>query len=107
MHTMTQTSAKLKNAVESPRQAAAATAATRPVTGFLRLPQIIGKTGDPHATPPIPTIPAIVPVCRTTWLAGVRSGRYPQSVKLSPRVTVWRASEVYALFAQPEGRKTP
>jgi predicted DNA-binding transcriptional regulator AlpA len=60
--------------------------------GFLRLPQIIG---DARSTPPIP---ALVPVCKTTWWAGVRSGRYPAPVKLSPRVTVWRAADVYALF---------
>lgn len=59
---------------------------------FLRLPQIIGK---PDAKPPIP---AIIPICATTWWAGVRSGRYPKGVKLSPRVTVWRASEILALI---------
>jgi len=42
-----------------------------PETGFVRLPQIIG---NPKAIPPIP---AIVPVCRSTWWAGVASGRYP------------------------------
>ena len=60
--------------------------------GFLRLPHIIG---DPDATPPIP---AIIPVCATTWWAGTKAGRYPKAIKLSPRVTVWRASEVYALI---------
>jgi len=59
---------------------------------FLRLPQIIG---NPYAKPPIP---AIIPICATSWWAGVRSGRYPKGVKLSPRVTVWRASEVLALI---------
>ena len=62
--------------------------------GFLRLPQIIG---DPDAEPPIPPI---IPVCATTWWAGVREGRYPKAIKLSPRVTVWRASEVFALIIQ-------
>ncbi|MCX7035808.1 MAG: transcriptional regulator [Proteobacteria bacterium] len=60
--------------------------------GFLRLPQIIG---DADAHPPIP---ALIPICKTTWWAGVKSGRYPRPVKLSPRVTVWKAKDVYALF---------
>ena len=60
--------------------------------GFLRLPQIIG---DPDATPPIP---ALLPVCATTWWAGIKAGRYPKGIKLSPRVTVWRASDVYDLI---------
>jgi predicted DNA-binding transcriptional regulator AlpA len=28
----------------------------------------------------------------------VRSGRFPQPVKLSPRVTAWRASDIRALI---------
>jgi prophage regulatory protein len=28
----------------------------------------------------------------------VKSGRYPQGVKLSPRVTAWRASDIRALI---------
>ena len=64
-----------------------------PETGFLRLPQIIG---DPNATPPIP---AIIPVCKSTWWAGVRSGRYPAAVKLSPRTTAWRVEDIRALIA--------
>ena len=63
-----------------------------PETGFLRLPQIIG---DPKAEPPVPPV---IPVCKSTWWAGVKSGRYPQPVKLSPRVTAWRASDIRALI---------
>lgn len=40
-----------------------------PETGYLRLPQIIG---DRKADPPIP---AVIPISRSTWWAGVRSGR--------------------------------
>lgn len=64
-----------------------------PSTGFLRLKHIIG---DPHARPPIP---ALVPVCKSTWFAGVKSGRYPRSLKISSRVTVWRVEEILALIA--------
>lgn len=59
-----------------------------PATGFLRDRQIVG---DPKADPPIP---AILPIGRSTWWAGVRSGRFPQPVKLGPRTTAWRASEI-------------
>ena len=47
---------------------------TLPETGFLRLPQIVG---DSKAQPPVP---ALIPVSRSTWWAGVKSGRYPQPV---------------------------
>jgi prophage regulatory protein len=65
-----------------------------PHRGFLRLPQIIG---DPKVTPPIP---AIIPVSRSTWWAGVRSGYYPQPVRLSERTTAWRRADIDALCDQ-------
>ncbi len=64
-----------------------------PQTGFLRLKQIIG---DPKAEPPIPPI---IPIKKTAWWSGVRSGRYPTAVKLSPRVTVWKVEDIRALIA--------
>lgn len=64
-----------------------------PQTGFLRLKQIIG---DPKAEPPIPPI---IPIKKTAWWSGVRSGRYPAAVKLSPRVTVWKVEDIRALIA--------
>jgi hypothetical protein len=71
-------------------------ATSLPISGFLRLSQIIG---NPKANPP--QFP-IIPVGRTTWWAGVKSGRYPKPIKLSPRVTVWRVEDISALIAQPE-----
>jgi hypothetical protein len=63
-----------------------------PETGFLRLAQIIG---DPHANPPIP---AVIPVPKTTWWAGIKTGRYPTGVKISPRCTAWRVEDIRALI---------
>ena len=63
-----------------------------PETGFIRLSSIIGNA---KAHPPIP---AIIPVSRSTWWAGVKSGRYPKPVKLGPRITAWRISDIIALI---------
>jgi predicted DNA-binding transcriptional regulator AlpA len=63
-----------------------------PETGFFRLPQIIG---NPKASPPIP---AIIPVSKSSWWAGVKDGRYPKSVKLSVRTTAWRVEDIRALI---------
>jgi prophage regulatory protein len=68
-----------------------------PETGYLRLRQIIG---NPKADPPVPPL---IPVSRSTWWVGVASGRFPQPLKLSPGVTVWRAEDIRALIAQPRG----
>ena len=41
----------------------------------------------------------IVPVGKSTWWSGVAQGRYPQPVRhLGPRITAWKASEVYSLI---------
>lgn len=63
-----------------------------PETGFLRLSQIIG---DRKADPPIP---AVIPVSRSSWWLGIRSGIYPQPIKLGPNTTVWRIEDVRALI---------
>ena len=66
--------------------------ATLPETGYLRLPQIIG---DPNSEPPTP---ALIPVGKSTWWDGVRTGRFPASVKLGPKTTVWKVEAIRALL---------
>ena len=64
---------------------------TIPETGFLRLAQILGdKKSNPQ-------IPAVIPVCKSTWWQGVKSGKFPKPIKLGPRVTVWKADEIRQL----------
>lgn len=48
---------------------------------FLRLPQVLAR----------------IPVSKSTWWAGVRTGRYPAAVKLGPNVTAWRESDIAKL----------
>jgi prophage regulatory protein len=67
-----------------------------PETGFLRLPQIIG---DSRSDPPIP---ALVPVGKSTWWQGVKTGRFPRPVKLGPRTTVWRVEDIREFINDPE-----
>jgi len=63
-----------------------------PETGYVRLSQIIG---NPKSNPPTPPI---IPVSKSTWWAGVKSGRYPQPVKLGTRITAWRVADIRALI---------
>ena len=39
-----------------------------------------------------------IPVSKSTWWAGVREGRFPQPLKLGPRITVWSAEDIRALI---------
>lgn len=71
-----------------------------PATGFLRLPQIIGK---PTACPPIAPI---IPVSRSSWWAGVKTGRFPKPIKLGPRTTVWRVEDIVELIAEIESTRS-
>jgi prophage regulatory protein len=58
-------------------------------SGFYRLWDIIGN--------PKLNIKGIIPVSRSTWFAGVKSGRFPKSVKLSARCSAWRIEDIEAL----------
>jgi prophage regulatory protein len=44
-----------------------------------------------------------VAVSSSTWWLGVKSGRYPKPIKLSPKVTVWRGSDLLALIREEVG----
>lgn len=62
-----------------------------PKRGFLRIWQIIGGKG----------FPTLIPVCKSEWWSGVKDGTFPPAIKLSKRVTVWRAEDIWDLI---EGR---
>lgn len=66
------------------------TSNTMLVIGYLRIWQIVGdkKRG----------IEPILPIGRSTFLAGVKSGKYPQPVKLGERTTAWKKSDILALL---------
>ena len=55
-----------------------------PETGFVRLDTIL----------------KLIPVGRTTWWNGVKSGRFPKPIKLGPRTTAWRVEDIQELISQ-------
>lgn len=65
-----------------------------PVTGYLRLSQILG---NPKGNPPTPPI---IPIGKSSWWEGVKTGRFPKPIKLGPRTTVWRVEDIIALIKQ-------
>lgn len=40
----------------------------------------------------------LFPISRSTWLTGVRNGKYPKPVKLSTKTTVWRVEDIKKLI---------
>ncbi len=55
-----------------------------PETGFLRLTQVLN----------------VIPLGKTSWWEGVKSGCFPKPVKLSERCTAWRAEDIRALITR-------
>ena len=55
---------------------------TIPETGFIRLKQVL----------------TVIPLGKTCWLDGVKSGRFPTPIKLSARCTAWRAEDIHDLI---------
>jgi len=53
-----------------------------PETGFVRLPTVL----------------SVYPVSKSTWWNGVREKRFPAPVKLGPRTTAWRVSDIRRLI---------
>ena len=53
-----------------------------PKEGFVRLPQIL----------------SVIPVSRSTWLRGVKSGKYPEPVQLTERTRAWRVEDIRELI---------
>jgi predicted DNA-binding transcriptional regulator AlpA len=41
-----------------------------------------------------------IPVSRSTWWAGVKSGRFPAPVKLGPRITAWREEDISKIIRE-------
>lgn len=56
-----------------------------PETGIVRLSSILAPNGP-------------IPVSKSTWWLGVKTGRFPKPVKLGPRITGWRAEDIRALI---------
>ena len=59
-----------------------------PEIGFVRLPQVL----------------RLLPIGKSTWWAGIRSGQYPAPVKLGPRVSAWRVEDIRALLTSLAGK---
>ncbi|OEE69829.1 transcriptional regulator [Enterovibrio norvegicus FF-33] len=40
----------------------------------------------------------LIPISRTSWYRGIQDGLYPQSIKIGPRIAVWRRSDIEQLL---------
>jgi len=63
-----------------------------PAEGYVRVHHIIGcsKRG----------LKPVIPVSRATWWAGVKSGKFPKGILLSPAIRVWSVESIRELMAE-------
>ena len=69
---------------QQPRTKITYAPAPLPAEGFARLPSIL----------------SVLPISITSFLDGVKSGKYPPGQLLSPRCRVWPVDAIRALIAQ-------
>ena len=55
-----------------------------PENGFLRLPQVL----------------SLIPISKASWYNGIAAGRYPAPIKLGPRTSAWKVTDIHALIEQ-------
>jgi prophage regulatory protein len=60
---------------------------TENTSGFYRLPTVLTK----------------IPISRSAWWAGIKAGRYPAGIKIGPRTTAWRQTDIEDLCIQLSG----
>ncbi len=53
-----------------------------PETGFLRINEVL----------------KLIPIGRSSWWAGVKTGKYPKPIKLGSKTTVWRVEDIRILI---------
>ena len=42
----------------------------------------------------LPEVLERLPVSKSTWWEGVRSGKFPKAIKIGPRLTCWRLADI-------------
>jgi prophage regulatory protein len=63
----------------------AVSTSTLPKSGFVRLSAILAPAGP-------------LPIGRSTWWRGVKSGRFPKPIKFGPNTTMWKAEDIHGLI---------
>jgi len=53
----------------------------------------------------LPQVLERIPVSRSSWFAGIQSGRFPRGFHLGARTTVWRSDDIDQVIANLEGAR--
>ena len=67
-----------------------------PEGGYLRLHQIVKHKKNPNP---------LIPISISGFWAKVKTGEFPQGIKIGPKTTAWRREDIYKLMKQLENKK--
>jgi predicted DNA-binding transcriptional regulator AlpA len=56
-------------------------------------------TGSSESLIKLPIVLQRFPVSRSMWFKGIKDGRYPAGIKLGPRASAWRSSDIDKLIS--------
>jgi len=48
----------------------------------------------------LPTILELIPIGKSTWWSRVKTGEYPQPIKLGERTTAWKVEDIKELIEE-------
>lgn len=55
---------------------------------------------DDHRLVRLDEVLSLIPVSKSTWWAGVATGRYPQPVRIGPKIPAWRMRDISRLISE-------
>jgi len=61
-----------------------------PDTGYIRIKEVL----------------KVIPVSKSTWWNGVKSGHFPKSVKLGERTTAWHVDDIKSCIEKFKNKKS-
>jgi prophage regulatory protein len=61
------------------------------------------KIDNPDRLVRLNEVLTLLPISPASWWNGVRAGKYPRGIKLGPKTTCWRLSEITALAERGVG----
>lgn len=102
-HKTVKSGAKQRHSINSTTSDDAGNNMTKPISGKHRTATATdGTLPNPDHQDNLLRLPAVlekIPVSRSHWWEGVKSGRYPKPVRLSVRCVAWRSQDIRDLIA--------
>ena len=51
----------------------------------------------------LPEVLDLIPISKTQWWSGIKEGRFPKQIKIGPRTSAWKESDILKLIEKLSG----